>query len=216
VPLGHGKMMAARDFFGRRSIHGVRAAQAHCRNGFPTRFVLHKFETSGDLDRLIPAVPKGARMAVTYKTVRGGQGQAAQFPKLENRRQFRGRHDHGDAGDCGRPNTISWSPISPTSSTKRRRYRARPVDDGPLSEFVRPDRYLRSGAVDQPAVSLSVGSLRDRKVRHESAWGRGKFFGQANRAPAGRCRVPVVDHSRNPAPDVIQALSDLIEMSEGS
>ena len=53
-------------------------------NGFSDQFVLHKFETRGDLDRLTPAVAEKVRgMAVTYNTVRGDKAMLAQFPADE-------------------------------------------------------------------------------------------------------------------------------------
>ena len=47
-------------------------------SGFSDQFVLHKFETRGDLDRLTPAVAEKVRgMAVTYNTVRGDKATLA-------------------------------------------------------------------------------------------------------------------------------------------
>ena len=72
----------------------------------------------------------------------------------------------------------------------------------PCASFVTADRYLRSGLAD-PELSLSVGSLRDRKV--------GTSHGPHRQAIGRRLEaslVPVSYHSRNPfVGGVLQALS---------
>ena len=55
-------------------------------NGFSDQFVLHRFETTHDLERLTPEVAAKVRgLAVTYNTVRGDAKTLARFPKLEVR-----------------------------------------------------------------------------------------------------------------------------------
>src|SRR3954470_10554049 len=67
-------------------------------DGFSDQFVLHKFETSGDLDRLTPQAAEKIRgMAVTYNTVRGDKATLARFPKLEIVSSFGVGYDHVDA-----------------------------------------------------------------------------------------------------------------------
>src|SRR3954464_4134793 len=66
-------------------------------NGFSDQFVLHKFETSGDLDRLPAAIADKVRgLAVTYNTVRGDKTTLSRFPKLEIVASFGVGYDHVD------------------------------------------------------------------------------------------------------------------------
>ena len=79
-----------------------------------------------------------------------------------------------------------------------------------LREFVKADRYLRSGLWTTQDYPLSVGSLRDRKV---GMVGMGRI-GQAIARRLDAARVPVVYHSRNPAAGVShQHYPSLIEMA---
>jgi lactate dehydrogenase-like 2-hydroxyacid dehydrogenase len=80
-----------------------------------------------------------------------------------------------------------------------------------LREFVKADRYLRSGLWMTQNFPLSVGSLRDRKV---GIVGMGRI-GQAVGRRLDASRVPVVYHSRNPSPAVsYKHYPDLIEMAK--
>ena len=67
-----------------------------------------------------------------------------------------------------------------------------------MREFVKADRYLRSGLWQTQNYPLSVGSLRDRKV---GIVGMGRI-GQAIGRRLEASRVPVVYHSRKPAEGV--------------
>ena len=80
-----------------------------------------------------------------------------------------------------------------------------------LREFVKADKYVRSGLWKAQNYPLSVGSLRDRKVGFV---GMGRI-GQAIARRLDASRVPVVYHSRKPAADVsYQHFPDLIEMAK--
>jgi lactate dehydrogenase-like 2-hydroxyacid dehydrogenase len=80
-----------------------------------------------------------------------------------------------------------------------------------LREFIKADRYLRSGLWTTQQYPLSVGSLRDRKV---GIVGMGRI-GQAIARRIEACRVPVVYHTRNPAKGVsYKHYPDLIEMAK--
>ena len=83
-------------------------------NGFSDQFVLHKFETTRDLERLTPAVAEKIRgMAITDNSVPADSAMLARFPKLEIVSSFGVGYDHVDA--AMRANTISSSPIRPMS-----------------------------------------------------------------------------------------------------
>jgi lactate dehydrogenase-like 2-hydroxyacid dehydrogenase len=80
-----------------------------------------------------------------------------------------------------------------------------------LREFVKADRYLRSGLWTTQIYPLSVGSLRDRKV---GMVGMGRI-GQAIARRLEASRVPMVYHSRKPAAGMsYQHYPDLIEMAK--
>src|SRR6202000_1262041 len=66
-------------------------------NGFSDQFVLHPFETRGDLARLTPALAeKVRRIAITYNSVRGDAKTLARFPKLEIVSTFAVAYDLAD------------------------------------------------------------------------------------------------------------------------
>src|SRR5258708_4528228 len=80
-----------------------------------------------------------------------------------------------------------------------------------LREFVKADRYLRSGLWMTQNYPLSVGSLRDRKV---GIVGMGRI-GQAIGRRLEASRVPVAYHSRKPAEGVsYKHYPDLMEMAK--
>jgi lactate dehydrogenase-like 2-hydroxyacid dehydrogenase len=179
-------------------------------NGFSDQFVLHKFETRGDLDRLGPGVAEKVRgMAVTYNTVRGDKATLAQFPKLEIVASFGVGYDHIDAGYAAEHNIMVTN--TPDVLTEEVADIALGLLISTLREFVKADRYLRSGLWTTQQFPLSVGSLRDRKV---GMVGMGRI-GQAIGRRLDACRVPVVYHSRNPAEGVsYKHYPDLIEMAK--
>jgi len=80
-----------------------------------------------------------------------------------------------------------------------------------LREFVKADRYLRSGLWTTQQYPLSVGSLRDRKV---GIVGMGRI-GQAIARRLDASLVPVVYHTRNPVSGLnYKHYPDLIEMAK--
>ena len=80
-----------------------------------------------------------------------------------------------------------------------------------LREFVKADRYLRSGLWQTQSYPLSVGSLRDRKV---GIVGMGRI-GQAIGRRLEASLVPVSYHSRNKSSAVsYKHYPDLMEMAK--
>src|SRR4051794_35931599 len=179
-------------------------------NGFSDQFVLHKFETRGDLDRLTPAVAEKVRgMAVTYNTVRGDKATLAQFPKLEIIASFGVGYDHIDAAYAAEHNIMVTN--TPDVLTEEVADITLGLLIATLREFVKADRYLRSGLWTTQQYPLSVGSLRDRKI---GMVGMGRI-GQAIGRRLEACRVPIVYHTRKPAEGVsYQHYPDLIEMAK--
>jgi lactate dehydrogenase-like 2-hydroxyacid dehydrogenase len=179
-------------------------------NGFSDQFVLHHYETTHDLERVPPDVAARARgMAITYNTVRGDARTLSMFPKLEIVAAFGVGYDHVDANYAREHNIMVTN--TPDVLTEE----VADITIGllicTLREFIKADRYLRSGLWTTQQYPLSVGSLRDRKV---GIVGMGRI-GQAIARRVEACKVPVVYHSRNPAKGVsYKHYPDLIEMAK--
>src|ERR1700753_4242102 len=179
-------------------------------NGFSDQFGLHPVETRADLDRLTPAVAAKIRgAAVTYSTVRCDGGVMAMFPKLEIVSSFGVGYDHVDAAYARDHNVVVTN--TPDVLTEEFADLAMGLLIATLREFIKADRYLRSGLWTTQQYPLSVGSLRDRKV---GIVGMGRI-GQAIARRIEACKVPVVYHSRNPAKGVsYKHYPDLIAMAK--
>jgi len=179
-------------------------------NGFSDQFVLHSFETTADLERMTPAVAEKIRgAAVTYNTVRGDRKTLARFPKLEIVSAFGVGYDHIDANYAHEHNIAVTN--TPDVLTEEVADIALGLLIATLREFVKADRYLRSGLWITQNFPLSVGSLRDRKV---GIVGMGRI-GQAVARRLDASGVPVVYHSRKPAEGVsYKHYPDLIEMAK--
>jgi lactate dehydrogenase-like 2-hydroxyacid dehydrogenase len=178
--------------------------------GFSDQFVLHPFETRADLDRVSPAVAAKIRgAAVTYSTVRCDGGVMAMFPKLEIAASFGVGYDHVDANYASEHNIVVTN--TPDVLTEEVADIAMGLLIATLREFIKADRYLRSGLWTTQQYPLSVGSLRDRKV---GIVGMGRI-GQAIGRRLEASLVPVVYHSRNPVTSVsYKHYPDLIEMAK--
>ena len=179
-------------------------------NGFPDQFVLHSFETTADLERLTPAVAEKIRgAAVTYNSVRGDSKTLARFPKLEIVSSFGVGYDHIDANYAREHNVVVTN--TPDVLTEEVADVAMGLLIATLREFVKADRYLRSGHWPTQNFPLSAGSLRDRIV---GMVGMGRI-GQAIARRLEASRVPVVYHSRKPADGVsYKHYPDLLEMAK--
>jgi lactate dehydrogenase-like 2-hydroxyacid dehydrogenase len=178
--------------------------------GFPDQFVLHQFETTGDLERLTPEVAARVRgLAITYNTVRGDARTLARFPKLEIVASFGVGYDHVDAAYARDHNIMVTN--TPDVLTEEVADIAMGLLIATLREFIKADKYLRSGLWQTQQFPLSVGSLRDRKV---GMVGMGRI-GQAIARRLDASKVPVVYHTRNPAPGLsYKHYPDLIEMAK--
>jgi len=179
-------------------------------NGFSDQFVLHHFETSHDLERLTPDVAAKVRgMAVTYSTVRCDARTFERLPKLEIAASFGVGYDHVDAA-YARDHDIMVT-NTPDVLTEEVADLTMGLLISTLREFIKADRYLRSGLWQTQQFPLSVGSLRDRKV---GMVGMGRI-GQAIARRLDASKVPVVYHTRNPAADLsYKHYPDLIEMAK--
>jgi lactate dehydrogenase-like 2-hydroxyacid dehydrogenase len=179
-------------------------------NGFSDQFVLHQFETTGDLERLTPEVAAKVRgLAITYNTVRGDAKTLARFPKLEIVSSFGVGYDHVDAAYARDHNIMVTN--TPDVLTEEVADIAMGLLIATLREFIKADKYLRSGLWQMQQFPLSVGSLRDRKI---GMVGMGRI-GQAIARRLDASKVPVVYHTRNPAAGLsYKHYPDLIEMAK--
>src|SRR5471030_1183145 len=179
-------------------------------NGFSDQFILHSFKTTPDLERLPQAIAEKIRgAAITYNSVRGDGKTLSRFPKLEIIASFGVGYDHIDVEYAREHNIVVAN--TPDVLTEEVADVAMGLLIATLREFVKADRYLRSGLWRTQNFPLSVGSLRDRKV---GMVGMGRI-GQAIGRRLDASRVPVVYHSRNPASGVsYKHYPDLIEMAK--
>ena len=179
-------------------------------NGFSDQFVLHTAETRADLERLTPdTLAKVRGMAVTYHAVPADGKALSHFPKLEMIASFGVGYDHVDCGYAREHDIVVTN--TPDVLTEEVADVAMGLLIATVREFVKADRYLRSGLWQTQNYPLSVGSLRDRKV---GIVGMGRI-GQAIGRRLEASRVPVVYHSRKPADGVsYKHYPDLIEMAK--
>lgn len=178
-------------------------------NGFSDQFVLHKVETHSDLERLAPAVAEKIRGIAVTDSLPTGQPVQSLFPNLEIISSFGVGYDHIDANHARDHNIIVTN--TPDVLTEEVADTTLGLLIATLREFVKADRYLRSGLWMTQKFPLSVGSLRDRKV---GIVGMGRI-GQAIGRRLDASLVPVVYHSRNPAAGVsYQHYPNLIEMAK--
>jgi lactate dehydrogenase-like 2-hydroxyacid dehydrogenase len=178
-------------------------------NGFPDQFVLHNFEKQADLERLAPAVAEKIRGMAITDSVPSGSTVQARFPKLEIMSSFGVGYDHIDTVHAREHNIVVTN--TPDVLTEEVADVALGLLTATLREFVKADRYVRSGLWATQKYPLSVGSLRDRKV---GMVGMGRI-GQAIARRLDAARVPVVYHSRNPAAGLsYQHYPNLIEMAK--
>ena len=179
-------------------------------NGFPDQYVVHRAESHAQVDQLSADVKQKLRgMAVTYHTMHTGKDVQSQFPKLEMIASFGVGYDHIDSTYAHEHNVIVTN--TPDVLTEEVADVAMGLLISTLREFVKADKYLRSGLWQTQNYPLSVGSLRDRKV---GIVGMGRI-GQAIARRLDASLVPVVYHSRNPSKDVsYKHYPDLIEMAK--
>ena len=179
-------------------------------NGFSDQYVLHKAESRGDLERLtMDTMAKIRGIAVTYHTMATDKTAMALFPKLEIVGSFGVGYDHVDSAYARDHNIVVTN--TPDVLTEEVADVAMGLLIATLREFVKADRYVRSGLWQTQNYPLSVGSLRDRKI---GIVGMGRI-GQAIGRRLEASRVPVSYHSRNPSKDVsYKHYPDLIEMAK--
>ena len=125
-------------------------------NGFSDQYVVHSAETRADLERLTPdTVAKLRGMAVTYHTVAANKESLARVPKLEMIASFGVGYDHVDTAYAREHNIIVTN--TPDVLTEEVADVAMGLLIATLREFVKADRYVRSGLWQTQNYPLSVG-----------------------------------------------------------
>lgn len=177
--------------------------------GFSDQFVLHKYETHADLERL----PKDAAARLRGVAVTGlvpvNSAVLSAYPKLEIISSFGVGYDHIDAKYAAEKGIVVTN--TPDVLTEEVADIALGLFIATAREFIKADKYVRSGLWSSQPYPLTVGSLRDRKV---GMVGMGRI-GQAIARRLDASLVPVVYHSRKPADGVsYQHYPNLIEMAK--
>ncbi|AVT79349.1 2-hydroxyacid dehydrogenase [Rhodopseudomonas palustris] len=177
--------------------------------GFPAGYVLHKCERADDLEKLSDEARGRIRGIAVTGLVPTGAAMLARFPKLEIVASFGVGYDHVDSAWAAQHGVIVTN--TPDVLTEEVADTALGLLIATLREFIRADKYVRAGQWQTQDYPLSTGSLRDRKV---GMVGMGRI-GQAIARRLDASLVPVVYHSRNPAPGVAyQHYPNLIEMAK--
>ncbi|MGC2779360.1 MAG: 2-hydroxyacid dehydrogenase [Bradyrhizobium sp.] len=178
--------------------------------GFPDSFNVHHATTRADLEAL-PADVKGRirGIAVTFHTVTTDAAVMAMLPKLEMIASFGVGYDHIAAAHAGQHGIIVTN--TPDVLTEEVADVAMGLLIATCREFIKADRFVRSGEWASKPYPLSVGSLRDRTV---GMVGMGRI-GQAIARRLEASLVPVVYHSRKPAAGVANRhYPDLLQMAK--
>lgn len=178
-------------------------------NGFSDHFVLHKIESFAELDRLSADAAAKIRGVAITDSIPAGAPMQSKFPKLEIMSSFGVGYDHVDSTYAREHSIVVTN--TPDVLTEEVADTTIGLLIATLREFVKADRYVRSGLWLGGKFPLSAGSLRDRKV---GMVGMGRI-GQAIGRRLEACNVPVVYHSRKPAEGVnYKHYPDLMEMAK--
>ncbi len=164
--------------------------------GFPDRFTKHVFATRNDLERLSPEIAARIRGIAVTGLVQADRKMLEQFPKVEMIASFGVGYDHVDFRYAAEKGIIVTH--TPEVLTEEVADTALGLLIATLRDFINADRFVRAGKWDTSSFPLSAGSLRDRTV---GMVGMGRI-GQAIARRLAASLVPVVYHSRNPAPGV--------------
>ncbi|MET0905623.1 MAG: 2-hydroxyacid dehydrogenase [Tardiphaga sp.] len=178
-------------------------------NGFTDQFVLHKYETQPDLERLPAGVAAKLRGIAVTGLVPTNGAVLSKYPNIEIISSFGVGYDHIDAKYAAEHNIVVTN--TPDVLTEEVADVALGLFIATAREFIKADKYVRSGLWATQGYPLTVGSLRDRKV---GMVGMGRI-GQAIARRLDASLVPVVYHSRNPAAGIsYQHYPNLVEMAK--
>jgi lactate dehydrogenase-like 2-hydroxyacid dehydrogenase len=165
--------------------------------GLSEGFVLHHFENQRDLGRIATAMTERIRGIAVTDLIRVDQAMLSKFPKLEIIASFGVGYDHVDFNYARERGIVVTH--TPDVLTEETADAALGLLICTVREFVKADRYVRSGLWANQPYPLSAGSMRDRTVGMVG-------MGRVGRAIARRLeamKIPVVYHSRRPVENVL-------------
>jgi lactate dehydrogenase-like 2-hydroxyacid dehydrogenase len=184
-------------------------SKALVENGFSDQFILHKYETLPDLERVPAGIAEKIRGIAVTGQVPVNSAVLSKYPNVQIVSSFGVGYDHIDAKYAAEHNIVVTN--TPDVLTEEVADVALGLFIATAREFIKADKYVRSGLWQTQGYPLTVGSLRDRKV---GMVGMGRI-GQAIARRLDASLVPVVYHSRNPAAGVdYQHYPNLVEMAK--
>lgn len=184
-------------------------SKALVENGFSDQFILHKYEILPDLERVPAGVAEKVRGIAVTGQVPVNSAVLSKFPNVQIVSSFGVGYDHIDAKYAAEHNIVVAN--TPDVLTEEVADVALGLFIATAREFIKADKYVRSGLWLTQGYPLTVGSLRDRKV---GMVGMGRI-GQAIARRLDASLVPVVYHSRNPAAGMsYRHYPNLVEMAK--
>ncbi len=184
-------------------------SKALIENGFSDQFILHKYETLPDLERVPAGIAEKIRGVAVTGQVPVNSAMLSKYPNVQIVSSFGVGYDHIDAKYAAEKGIIVTN--TPDVLTEEVADVALGLFIATAREFIQADKYVRSGLWLTQGYPLTVGSLRDRKV---GMVGMGRI-GQAIARRLDASLLPVVYHSRNPAAGVdYQHYPNLVEMAK--
>ncbi len=189
-------------------------------SGLSDAFTLHKFENHRDLSRLSAAAAEKICGVAVTELLPVDATMLSRLPKVEIIAAFGVGYDHIDVAAAKQHNAVVTH--TPDVLTEETADAAIGLFVATVREFVKADRYLRSGLWANQPYPLTPASTRDRTV---GLVGMGRI-GKAIARRLDAMRIPVVYHARRPAEgvtyrhypkllDMVKAVDTLIVMAPG-
>ncbi len=165
-------------------------------SGLSGLFTLHGLESHRDLGRLSAAAADKIRGVAVTDLLPIDAPMLSRLPKLEIIAAFGVGYDHIDVAAAKQRNVVVTH--TPDVLTEETADAAIGLFIATVREFVKADRYLRSGLWTNQPYPLTPASTRDRTV---GLVGMGRI-GRAIARRLDAMRIPVVYHARRPAEGV--------------
>ncbi len=165
-------------------------------SGLSGPFTLHKFENHRDLGRLAAAAAERIRGIAVTDLLPVDALMLSRLPKVEIIAAFGVGYDHIDVAAAKQHNVVVTH--TPDVLTEETADAAIGLLVATIREFVKADRYLRSGLWSNQPYPLTAASTRDRTV---GLVGMGRI-GKAIARRLDAMRIPVVYHARRPTEGV--------------
>lgn len=165
--------------------------------GLSEGFVLHNFENQRDLGRIASTTAERIRGIAVTDLIGVDQAMLSKFPKLEIIASFGVGYDHIDFNYAREHGIVVTH--TPDVLTEETADAVLGLLICTVREFVKADRFVRSGMWSNQPYPLTAGSMRDRTV---GMVGMGRI-GRAIARRLDAMKVPVVYHARRPAENVL-------------